>query len=121
MSPSTLAEMLTIIEFEDQLRSLRAREFIDQRWTKREHKTCHPDLGGAAHLCRALYCNQQRVVWVVHEILNYGTWVGPMSEAIEFFLRVARSLLERHNFATFFQVVRALGEWRLCPCEGSIA
>lgn len=104
-----LAEMLTIIESEDFLLSLRAREFIGLRWTKKVTKTLHPDLGGAATLSRYIHSSNQRIAWIAHEIIDHGAVVGPTHECIEYFLKVAKCCLKLNNFNCVFQIVAALG------------
>jgi hypothetical protein len=67
-----LAVMLTILEYEDAVLSIRPREFINSTWCKRDLKTVHPDLGGAATLSRYVYNTDKRVAWIAREIINYG-------------------------------------------------
>ena len=104
-----LAELLTIIEYESHLRSLRPREFIALAWTKHASKLVHPDLGGAANLNRVLGNTNHCIAWMAREVVDYARRVGPAAECIEYFVRVARECLRRNNFNTFFQIVAALG------------
>lgn len=103
-----LAEYLTIIEFEDCVQSIRPREFVNLAWTKKDLKSLHPDLGGSCNLCRVIHCNNRRIAWIAREIVDYASYIGSTAEAIEYFLRTARSALERNNFNTVFQIVSAL-------------
>lgn len=108
-----LAYMLTIIEYEDSMLSIRPREFVKQTWTKKPLKTVHPDLGGASILCRYIHHTNQRIAWIAREIINHGKNIGPTHQCIEYFLRVARTCLRINNFNTIFQIVAALGKWPL--------
>jgi hypothetical protein len=108
-----LAELLTVQEFDANVRTLRAREFTGLNWTNAALKYLHPDLGGVAHLCQYLHISNQRIAWIAREVVDYARYVGPANECIEYFVRVARECLRRSNFNAFFQIVAALGIGKL--------
>lgn len=111
-SYNKLAELLTIIESELGWASLRHREVVNQAWTKDDLKNLHPDLGGAAHLTKFILATDKRMSWVASEILYYGVFVGPISDSLEYFIKVAHSVFQKNNFNTFFQIISSLG----LPC-----
>lgn len=53
--------MLTVIELEQGVLTLRPREFVCKRWTDTNSKTVHPDLGGCAHLSRYIDATNHRI------------------------------------------------------------
>lgn len=105
--------MLTILELEDGLLTLRPREFVGMRWTQQALKPIHPDLGGCSHLNRLILATNQRIAWIADEIIHRGTIQGSIAECIEYFLRVARRALKMNNFNTLFQIVSALSKLKL--------
>ena len=136
-SYSKLAELLAIIESEIGWASLRHREFINELWMKEDMKSLHPDLGGASHLSKYILATDKRMSWVASEIIYFGgkeslyfvlilfrkwfhsiymlVFVGPISTALEYFMKVAQLSYLRNNFNSFFQIVTALGkQFSLC-------
>jgi hypothetical protein len=103
-----LVELLTVIEQEDGLMTIHAREFVGLSWTRKKLKSVHPELGGGAHLCRVIHLTNQRVAWVAREIIDYGTHIGSTAECIEYFIRLGREFLKQNNFNSLFQIVTAL-------------
>lgn len=53
--------MLTAIELEDGILTVRPREFVCKRWMDTSLKTVHPDLGGCLHLTRLIESSNQRI------------------------------------------------------------
>eukprot|EP01035_Chromulina_nebulosa_P019698 gene19698-25620_t len=106
---STLADMLTIIEYEYFLQSLRPREFINKGWTKSESRNKHPDIGGSMHLTNLNLWTNQMIAWIATEILDFTYQHGSAMTALEYFIRVARSTIKLNNFNTAFQIIMALG------------
>lgn len=102
-------KMLTILEIEDGLLTLRPREFTNAAWTKAHLKTVHPDLGGAKHLYRYIASTNQKISWIAQEIIDYGTCYGPTADCIEYFIQVGHKCVKVHNMNTVFQIVAALG------------
>lgn len=100
--------MLTILELEDGILTIRPRELVGMRWTQQGLKSIHPDLGGSSHLTRLILATNQRIAWIADEIIHRGTIQGSIAECIEYFLRVARRALKMNNFNTVFQIVSAL-------------
>jgi hypothetical protein len=90
--------------------SIRHRELIGLLWTKDDYKGIHPDIGGAAHVTRLIYNTNKRISWIASEIIYYGVYLGPLSDAIEYFIKVGEILLSKNNFGTLFQIINALGE-----------
>mmetsp|Transcript_21518 Transcript_21518/g.31259 ORF Transcript_21518/g.31259 Transcript_21518/m.31259 type:complete len:673 (+) Transcript_21518:37-2055(+) len=103
-----LADMLTVVELEDGILTLRPRELVCMRWTQAALKPVHPDLGGCAHLNRLIQSTNQRIAWIADEIIHRGTLEGSISACIEYFLRAARHALKLNNFNTVFQIMSAL-------------
>ena len=56
-----LAALLTAIELEEGLLTVRPREFVCKRWMDGSLKSVHPDLGGCAHLTRLIESTNQRI------------------------------------------------------------
>jgi hypothetical protein len=102
--------MLTILELEDGILTIRPRELVGMRWTQQPLKAIHPDLGGCSHLTRLILSTNQRIAWIADEIIHRGTIQGSIAECIEYFLRVARRALRMNNFNTVFQIISALSQ-----------
>ena len=105
--------MLTILELEDGILTIRPRELVGMKWTQSGLKSVHPDLGGSSHLTRLILATNQRIAWIADEIIHRGAIQGSIAECIEYFLRVARRALRMNNFNTVFQIVSALSELSL--------
>lgn len=103
-----LAELLTVLDYEECLVPVRPREFINMAWTRKDTKHLHPDQQGARNIIKWITTTNQRVSWVAQEILRYGSDIGPASDAITYFLRVCRSCSRRNNFSAIFQIATAL-------------
>jgi hypothetical protein len=108
-----LADMLTMMELEEGLLTLRPREFVGMKWTKADLKPIHPDLGGCSHLNRFIQSTNKRIAWIADEIISRGTLDSSLADCIEYFIRVARRALRFNNFNTLFEVVSALSEYNL--------
>jgi hypothetical protein len=105
-----ITDMLTILELEDGLLTLRPREFVGMRWTQPTLKILHPDIGGSLHLSRYILSTNQRIAWIADEIIHRGTIQGSIASCIEYFLRVARRAFRMNNFNTVFQIISALSD-----------
>ncbi len=105
-----MTAMLTAIEVKGSLLTIRPRELIVTKWMQSSLKNIHPDLGGAAHLKRALTGDNQRIAWIAEEVIRYGTAVGSIAECIVYFLNVSRAALRINNFNTAFQIASALSK-----------
>jgi hypothetical protein len=95
--------------------SVRHRELVNQAWTKESLKRIHPDMGGTMHLTKFILAADKRMSWAAGEIIYYGVFVGPISDALEYFIKVAHSAYLRNNFNSFFQIISSLGKM-LCLC-----
>ncbi len=105
-----MCNLLTAIEIEGSILTIRPREFVSMKWMDASLKNIHPDLGGAGHLKRVIVGDNQRIAWIAEEVIRYGTSVGSIADCIVYFLRVAQSALKINNFNTAFQIVTALSK-----------
>lgn len=62
-------------------------------------------------MTRLIYGSNKRMSWIASEIIYYGVFVGPISEALEYFIKVASAVATKNNFNTLFQIISALGEY----------
>lgn len=91
---------------------VRQRELMNLTWTKEELKEIHPDLGGAAHIHRLINATNKRIIWVASEIIYYSVFLGPVSDALEYFILVANTAMRQRNFNLVFAIISAIG----LPC-----
>ena len=66
-------------------------------------------------MTRLIFNTNKRISWIASEIIYYGVYVGPLSDAIEYFIKVGEILLSKNNFGTLFQIINALGK-----CQSAI-